>query len=60
MHSNPIRSSALIFLTLTSIYILSLYISICSLASYFIYYTHINIVSMPVLTLVVKLEYLDK
>ena len=50
MHSNPIRSSALIFLILANIYILSPYVSICSLASYFIYYTHINIASMPVLT----------
>ena len=51
MHSNPIRPSALISLTLASIYILSPYVSICSLASCFIYYTHIDIASMPVLTL---------
>ena len=50
MHSNPIRSSALAYLALASIYILSPYIPICSLASCFIYYTHINIASMPVLT----------
>ena len=51
MHSNPIRPSALASLALASIYILSPYVPICSLASYFIYYTHINIVSMPILTL---------
>ena len=50
MHSNPIRSSALISLILTSIYILSPYVPIYSLASYFIYYTHINITSVPILT----------
>ena len=51
MHSNSIRSSALTFLTLVSIYILSPYVSICFLASYFIYYTYINIISIPVLIL---------
>ena len=51
MHSNPIRPSALTSLTLASIYILSPYVSICSLASCFIYYTHIDIASIPVLTL---------
>ena len=51
MHSNPIRSSALIYLALASIYILSPYIPIYSLASYFIYYTHINIASILILTL---------
>ena len=51
MHSNPIRSSALIYLTLASIYILPPYVPICSLASYFIYYIHINIASVLILTL---------
>ena len=51
MHSNPIRPSALASLALASIYILSPYVSIYSLASYFIYYTHINIASVSILTL---------
>ena len=51
IHSNPIRPNALISLTLVSIYILSPYISICFLASYFIYYTHINIASISILIL---------
>ena len=50
MHSNSIRPSALTSLTLASIYILSPYVPICSLASCFIYYTHINIASVSVLT----------
>ena len=49
MHSNSIRSSVLIYLALASIYILSPYVSICSLASCFIYYTHIDIVSVLIL-----------
>ena len=49
IHSNSIRSSVLISLTLVSIYILSPYVSICSLASCFIYYTHIDIASVSVL-----------
>ena len=57
MHSNSIRSSVLIFLTLNSIYILSFYISIYSLASYFIYYIHINITSISILTLYVIVNY---
>ena len=51
MHSNPIRPSALASLALASIYILSPYVPICSLASCFIYYTYIDIASVPVLTL---------
>ena len=51
MHSDPIRPSALASLALASIYILSLYVPICSLASCFIYYTHIDIASVSVLTL---------
>ena len=54
MYSNPIRPSALISLTLANTYILSPYISICSLASCFIYYTHIDIASILVLTLMKK------
>ena len=50
IHSDPIRPSALISLALASIYILSPYVPICSLASCFIYYTHIDIVSISVLT----------
>ena len=50
MHSNPIRPSALTFLALASIYILPPYVPICSLASCFIYHTHIDIASVPVLT----------
>ena len=50
MHSNSIRPSALTSLTLASIYILSPYVPICSLANCFIYYTHIDIASVPVLT----------
>ena len=49
MPSGPIRPSVLISLALASIYILSLYVSICSLASCFIYYTHIDIASVLVL-----------
>ena len=52
MHSNSIRSSALTSLALASIYILSPYVPIYSLASCFIYYTHIDIVSVPVLTII--------
>ena len=50
MHSDPIRLSALISLALASIYILPPYVPSCSLASCFIYYTHIDIASVPVLT----------
>ena len=56
MHCDPIRSSVLTYLTLASIYILSPYVSICFLASYFIYYTHIDITSM--LILILQLVYL--
>ena len=51
IHSDSIRLNALTFLILANIYILSLYVPSCFLASYFIYYTHINIASMPVLTI---------
>ena len=51
MHSDPIRPSALASLALASIYILPPYVPICSLASCFIYHTHIDIASVPVLTL---------
>ena len=50
MYFDPIRLSALISLALASIYILSPYVPICFLASCFIYYTHIDIASVPVLT----------
>ena len=51
MHSDPIRSSALIYLALASTYILSPYVSICFLASCFIYYIHIDITSISILIL---------
>ena len=50
MHSDPIRLSALAYLALASIYILPPYVPSCSLASCFIYHTHIDIASVPVLT----------
>ena len=58
MHSNSIRPSALTSLILVSIYILSPYVSICSLASCFIYYTYIDIAS--VLVLISEYNYFEK
>ena len=54
VHSDPIRPSALASLALAIIYILSPYVPICSLASCFIYHTHIDIASVPVLTMMIK------
>ena len=59
MHSDPIRSSALAYLTLASIYILPPYVPICSLASCFIYHTHIDIASVLVLTALVAPQDID-
>ena len=51
-HSNPIRPSPLACLA-TNIYILSPYIHIYFLASYFIYYTYIDIASISILTIII-------